>query len=303
MTDLALADTWTTALANITADLAPSSARKYTQRLEVFRTFMHGRTISKATLGEFKRMLADQGKAPSTINGHLAAVRKLIDELVGAGYIPASEGYYISSIKGAKQLGQKSGNWLTVPQANKLLSKPDQDTLKGKRDVAILAVLLLCGLRRSELVGLTIGHMQQREGHWVFLDIRGKHGRIRTVKIPVPVYRTIGQWLEAKGDIDALTPDSPLFVGMQKGDRLNGGSAMSPQAIYDLVRKYGEAIGVSIAAHDTRRTFAKLAHKGGAPLEVISYDLGHASLETTQKYLGLELNLDDTAADYIKLKL
>jgi len=300
---LATTDTWKTALANITADLAPSSARKYTQRLEVVREFMAGRTISKATLGEFKRMLADQGKAPSTINGHLAAVRKLIDELVGAGYIPASEGYYISSIKGAKQLGQPAGNWLSVQQANKLLAEPNTETLKGKRDLAILATLIMCGLRRSELVSLTVGHMQQREGHWVFLDLRGKHGRIRTVKIPVPVKRTIGQWLGAKGDIDGLTPDTPLFVGMQKGDRLNGGSAMSPQAIYDLVRKYGEAIGVSIAAHDTRRTFAKLAHKGGAPLEVISYDLGHASLETTQKYLGLELDLDKTSSDFIHLKL
>jgi len=300
---LATTDTWTTALANITADLAPSSARKYIQRLEVFRTFMAGRTISKATLGEFKRMLADQGKAPSTINGHLAAVRKLIDELVGAGYIPASEGYYISSIKGAKQLGQTAGNWLTVQQANKLLAEPDTETLKGTRDLAILATLIMCGLRRSELVGLTVGHMQQREGHWVFLDIRGKHGRIRTVKIPVPVYRTIGQWLGARGGLDTATPDTPLFVGMQKGDRLNGGKALSSQAVYDLVRKYGKAIGVDLAAHDTRRTFAKLAHKGGAPLETISYDLGHASLETTQKYLGLELDLDKTSSDFIHLKL
>jgi len=300
---LATTDTWDVALANITADLAPSSARKYVQRLGVFREFMAGRTISKATLGEFKRMLADQGKAPSTINGHLAAVRKLIDELVGAGYIPASEGYYISSIKGAKQLGQKSGNWLTVQKANKLLSKPDQETLKGKRDVAILAVLLLCGLRRSELVGLTVGHIQEREGHKVFLDIRGKHGRIRTVKIPVPVYRTIGQWLGAKGDMDTLTPDSPLFVGMQKGDKLNGGNALSSQAVYDLVSKYGDAIGENLAAHDLRRTFAQLAHKGGAALEKISHALGHASIETTQRYLQLELTLDDYASDYIKLKL
>ncbi len=299
MRDLAPTDTWDTALANITADLAPSSAKRYTTRLITFRKFMTGRTMSKATLGDFKRDLADRGLSPSTINGHLVAVRKLLDELVAAGYLQPGEAHYIASVRGAKQRGERLGNWLSVKQANALLAAPDTDTLKGRRDKAILAVLVWTGLRRSELTGLTLTHIQQREGHWVFADIRGKHGRIRSLKIPVPVKRVIDAWLEARGSVDM---DAPLFVGMRKGDKLNG-HAMSSQAVYDLVKQYGKKIGVDLAAHDTRRTFAKLAHKGGAPLEAISQDLGHASLETTQRYLGLELDLDNTAGDYIKLKL
>ena len=125
---------WTRALANITADLAPGSAKRYRRRLQTFREFMRGKTLSKATLGEFKRHLAGRGLSPSTINGHLVAVRKLLDELVAAGYLQPGAAHYIASVKGAKQRGQRLGNWLSVKQANALLRAPDTNTLKGKRD-------------------------------------------------------------------------------------------------------------------------------------------------------------------------
>lgn len=300
MTDLALADTWTTALANITADLAPESAVRYRQRLTAFRAFMVGRTLSKASLGDFKQHLAKLGLSASTISGHLSAVRRLLGEFVEAGYLTAADAAYIGSIRSPKQRGVRAGKWLTVAQANSLLKIPDTDTLKGLRDKAILAMLLTCGLRRAELVSLTLEHIQQREGHTCLVDMSGKGGRIRTVKIPVPVKRLIDEWLEARGGVQS---SAPLFVPVLKGGRLNGSKPMSSQAVYNLVRQVGKAIGEKLAAHDLRRTFAKMAHAGGAPLPAISYDLGHASLETTQRYLGLELDLDDTSCDHIKLKL
>ena len=297
MNELALADTWNTALANITADLAPSSAKRYISRLTTFRQFMDGKQLDKAALGEFKRHLLAEGKSASTVNGFLVAVRHLLDELVKAGYLQPGEAFYMASVKGAKSRGVRLGNWLTVRQANALLRAPDLSTLKGRRDKAILAVLVMCGLRRSELASLTIAHIQQRDGHTVFADIMGKGSKVRTVKVPVPVKRVIDAWLGAR--IQNLSPGAPLFRSMRKGDILNG-SAMSSQAIYDLVRQYGKAIDVEIAAHDLRRTFAKLCNKGGAPLEAIGHALGHESLETTQRYFGLELDLDNAASDYLK---
>lgn len=301
MTDLALRDNWNSALANVCADLSKTSAAQYTQRLDAFRAYMNGRTLDKAALGAYKRHLLDQGKSPSTVNGYLSAIKRMIGELADVGALDPRIAVYIQGVKGAKQRGDTLGNWLTKKQANALLKAPDTTQLKGLRDKAILAVLVWCGLRRSELAGLTLGHIQEREGHTVFADIRGKHGRIRTVKVPVPVLRVIREFLEARAE---LPPDAPLFVPVLKGGRLNGGKPISPQAIYDLVKQYGEAIGVpELRAHDLRRTFAKLANKGGAPLEAISQDLGHASLETTQRYLGLELDLDSTAGDFIRLKV
>jgi integrase len=90
----------------------------------------------------------------------------------------------IQRVKGAKRQGVRMGNWLTHKQAEDLINAPDPNRLKGKRDRALLAVLIGCGLRRSEAAALTFAHIQQREGRWVIVDLIGKHGRVRSVPMP-----------------------------------------------------------------------------------------------------------------------
>jgi len=58
---------------------------------------------------------------------------------------------------------------------------------------------------------------------------------------------------------------------------------MTAQAVYDVVKKYAALCGFDLAAHDTRRTYAKLAEQGGADLRQISLSLGHASIKTTER--------------------
>ena len=67
--------------------------------------------------------------------------------------------------------------WELAKSAGTLLSAPDITTVRGLRDRAILAVLLGCGLRRSEVAALTFNHLQQRDGRWCIVDLVGKHGR------------------------------------------------------------------------------------------------------------------------------
>src|SRR5258708_12536561 len=90
----------------------------------------------------------------------------------------------IRRVKGVKRLGVRLGNWPTAEEARRLWQAPDPDTLKGKRDRAILAVLLGCGLRRRELADLDFRHLPQREEHWAIVDLVGKGGHIRTVPLP-----------------------------------------------------------------------------------------------------------------------
>jgi hypothetical protein len=87
--------------------------------------------------------------------------------------------------------GIRLGNWLSVKEAQTLLNTPDVTTTKGLRDRAILAVLLGCGLRRSEVAALTMGHVQQRDGRWCIVDLVGKNGRVRT--IPMPTWVKVAQ--------------------------------------------------------------------------------------------------------------
>jgi site-specific recombinase XerD len=80
----------------------------------------------------------------------------------------------IQRVKSAKSTGVRAGNWLSLRQAQALLNAPDITTLKGLRDRAIIAVLLGCALRRSEVAALTMNHVQQRDGRWCIVDLYRK---------------------------------------------------------------------------------------------------------------------------------
>ena len=184
------------------------------------------------------------------------------------------------------------GNWLTKRQAETLLAAPDPATNQGKRDRAILAVLVGCGLRRDEAARLTIEHIQQRDGRWCVVDLVGKKGHVRTVPMPPWTKAAIESWGAAAG----ITA-GPVFRGVNKGDVVTG-DRLSTQGILRAVGRYAEAI----APHDLRRTFAKLAFKGGAKLDQIQLSLGHASIQTTERYLGVQQDLTDAPCDYLHLR-
>ena len=96
-------------------------------------------------------------------------------------------------------LGVRLGNWLTAEQAQALWQAPNSERLKGKRDRALLALLLACGLRRHEAVGLRLDHLEQREDHWAIVNLVGKTGHIRTIPIPDWVMKELDVWLKAAG--------------------------------------------------------------------------------------------------------
>lgn len=125
--------------------------------------------------------LESRNLAPGTINVRLAAVRRLAYEAADAGLLSPELAAGIRRVKGAKKLGIRLGNWLFANEARALWQSPDTETLKGKRDRAIIAVLRGCGLRRRELADLTFDHLQRREDHWVIVDLVGKDGHVRTV--------------------------------------------------------------------------------------------------------------------------
>ena len=276
------------------------TARAYERALTDFMVW-HSSTgqqgLSKATVQAHVAMLRESGTLASSINQRLTAIRKLALEAADNGLIDHSTAQAIGRVEGVRREGKRLGNWLSKQQAQQLLELPDVATVKGLRDRAILAVLLGCGLRREECAGLTIEHIQQREGRWVIVDLVGKRSKTRSVPMP--------SW--AKGAIDAYTmragiSGGVLFRGMRRGDNLQG-EGMTSQAIFDVVRGYAAQLGVDVRPHDLRRTFAKLAHKGNASIDQIQLSLGHASIQTTERYLGVDQDLHSAPCDALGLKL
>lgn len=123
-------------------------------------------SFSKVVVTRYRILFENRNLAAGTINGRLAAVRRLAYEAADAGLLSPELAAGVRRIKGVKKLGVRLGNWLTAEEARRFLQSPPADTLKGKRDRAILAVLLGCGLRRRELADLEFTHLQQREEHW-----------------------------------------------------------------------------------------------------------------------------------------
>lgn len=289
-------------LKNIVLDsvTAPSSKRAYNLALDTFYTWYFSEcrpAFSKAVVQEYKNVLQRRGHSPSTIGLYLSAVRKLAIEAADNGLLDGQIAAAVGRVRGPRRLGRRVGNWLTASQAAALINSPGTDTLKGVRDSAILATLLGCGFRRGEIATLDMGQMKIRDERWVIADLIGKHGRIRTVPIPVWVKTLLDLWV-ARANISA----GRIFRPVNKSDVING-EAITSQTVYEVIKTYGYRLHLPLAPHDLRRTFAKLAHANGAQLEQIQYSVGHGSLVTTERYLGLQQNLKDSLGDRIRLLL
>ncbi len=158
-------------------------------------------------------------------------------------------------------------------------------------------LLLSAGLRREEIISLEIGHIQQRDGRWVIVDLIGKRKRIRSVPIPGWAKSVIDFWITAAG-----ITEGRLFRAVDKAGRLTG-EKLSAQAVYLVVTDRAKKIGLELAPHDVRRTFAKLAHKGRVPIEQIQLALGHDSIQTTERYLGIQQDPLNAPGEYLGIEV
>src|SRR6267378_781845 len=192
---------------------SPITRRVYNLGLDEFFEW-YGREpragFTKATVSAWRVALEARGLGSISIN-----VRKLAVEAADNGLLAPELAAGITRIKGVASKGVRLGNWLTIRQAQTLLNPPDTTTNKGLRDRAILAVLLGCGLRRSEVAALSVGHIQLRDGRWCIVDLLGKHGRVRTIPMPTWVKVAIDAWTLAAG-----VSDGQVFRAVDRGDQV-----------------------------------------------------------------------------------
>ena len=202
----------------------------------------------------------------------MSAIRKLAAEAADNGRLAPELAQGISRVKSVKSTGIRVGNWLSQRQAQTLLSAPDVTTITGLRDRAILAVLLGCGLRRSEVAALTPARVQQRDGRWCIVDLVGKHGRVRTAPMPDLVKVAIDAWTSAPG-----VAAGHVFRPVNRGGTVTG-ERLGEKVVWQTLRRYATEVGVpGIAPHDLRRTCAKLCRAAGGELAQIQLLLRHAS--------------------------
>src|SRR6266851_4579059 len=281
---------------------SPITRRVYSMALDEFLAWFRQEPrpvgFCKATVIAWRESLETRGLGSSSIIIRMSAIRKLASEAADSGLIAPELAAGISRVKSVKSTGIRVGNWLTLRQSQALLSAPDVATVKGLRDRAILAVLLGCGLRRSEVAALSFAHVQQRDGRWCIVDLKGKHGRIRTMPMPTWVKVAIDAWTSAAG-----IADGHVYRPVNRADAA-AGERLGEKVVWQMLQQYAEAVGApGIAPHDLRRTCAKLCRAAGGELEQIQLLLGHASVQTTERYLGTRQDLVHAPNDAIKLRV
>jgi site-specific recombinase XerD len=272
-----------------------NSRRNYKFAMEQFITWYCSEprlALNRAVVLRFRLYLESLGLAAGTINQRLAAVRRLAYEAADSGLLSPELAAGVRRVKGVKQLGSRIGNWLTRDQARMLLEKADGEDLRSLRDLAMLSVLLGCGLRRAELSALKIDDLQIRQGHWAVVDLVGNGGHIRTVPMPLWVKAAIDRWISA-----ASVAAGRAFRAVSRHGT-PWGKGISENVIWYVVRRCTERMRLDhVAPHDLRRTCAKLCHASGGELEQIQFLLGHVSVLTTQRYLGCKQNLEEPVND------
>src|SRR5580692_1646185 len=220
---------------------SPITKRVYNMALNEFMAWFQQAPrpgFTKATVSAWRVSLEERRLGSSSIIIRMSAIRKLAAEAADNGLLAPELAQGISRVKSVKSTGIRVGNWLSQRQAQALLSAPDIATVRGLRDRAILAVLLGCGLRRSEVAALTFAHVQQRDGRWCVVDLVGKHGRVRTVPMPNWVKVAIDAWT-----VPAALGEGHIFRPVVRADRICG-DRLGEKVVWQMVRQYAKAAGV-----------------------------------------------------------
>ena len=279
---------------------SPESQRGYRHAIDEFIAWYCSEprlSFNKTVVTRYRIHLESRLLAAGTINGRLAAVRRLAYEAADAGLLSPELAAGIRRVKGAKKLGVRLGNWLTATEARTLWQFPDAETLKGKRDRALLVILLGCGLRRRELTELDFGHLQRRDEHWAIVDLVGKGGHIRTVPVPDWVKSVIDEWSLAAMVTNGRILRCVCKTGTAWGD------GISEKVVWQVVKQYAGKLGIArLAPHDLRRSCARLCRLAGGELEQIQFLLGHVSVQTTEKYLGCKQRIREAVNDCIGIE-
>jgi len=286
---LALSDLEHTKTAVLNSLRSVSGQRTYDHAIREFVAWYCSEprlAFNRTVVLRYRLHLEQRRYAPATINLRLAAIRRVAYEASDAGLLSPDAAAGIRRVKGVRRIGVRTGNWLTPEQGRQLLHSDAPRTLRSFREQAMLALLVGCGLRRGELLDLQLSSFQQREEHWVIVDLVGKAGHIRTVPVPAWVKVRVDQWTQAAG-----LQHGTVFRAINKTGRV-WGTGMTPKVVWDLVRTAAQRAGIGqLAPHDLRRTCARLCYVSGGELEQIQFLLGHVSIQTTERYLGCKQKL------------
>jgi site-specific recombinase XerD len=268
----------------------PQTRRAYQADLAGFIRFasiqtpMEFRQVARSHILAWRAELEQHNLAGSTIRRKLAALASLFEYLCNQNAVTHNPVKGVKRPRVESQVGVTPA--LTNRQARSLLDAPPADTLKGKRDRAILSVLLHHGLRREELTQLKVKDFAQADRGGPRMRVCGKGGKVRYLPIHSDTLRLVAAYLETAGH--KVQSCYWLFQSVSHHHGTNPNCGMTPGAVYsEVVKKYMLPLGITganLGPHALRATAATCALENQADIAKVQEWLGHSNINTTRVY-------------------
>jgi integrase/recombinase XerD len=261
-------------------DIKESSKATYKRALKHFFLYMRDRGIVYPVRDDiiaYKRYLIESGKSSYTVSNYLTAVRRFFEFMhTHYGYDDVTRG-----VKGAKQRRGYKKEPLTIEQIKMLLGSIDRSTLIGKRDYALLNLLIRTGLRTIEVARADVGDIRQEGGETIlWVQGKGRDDKDEFVVLTEATMRPIREYLRERGKVQ---PDEPLFAGAGNKNR----GRLTTRTISRIVKERLRAVGIDddrITAHSLRHTAVTLTLRAGASIQEAQAMARHANINTTMIY-------------------
>jgi site-specific recombinase XerD len=217
--------------------------------------------------------------APASVNKILSALRQVLERAWLLGQMSAEDKARAAKLDPVTGETLPAGRELQMGEILALMTacQKDDNINAGTRDAAIIGVMYAAGLRRDEVVKLTVASYEVETGK---LTLTGKRNKQRTAYLVNGAGVALCDWLVIRG-----TEAGPLFVAINKGGKLDASRAMTSQAIYNMLHKRGQEAKIkNFSPHDMRRTFISHLLDAGADIATVSKMAGHANVQTTARY-------------------
>lgn len=261
-------------------DATPNTKETYLKGVKVFLEWCNDNNISEvthATLIQYKEDLVAQNKKSATISMYMTALKKLYKYLETKGIKNIA-----SDLKGAKQKRNYSKDPLTLDQAKDLLNSIDRTTQEGKRNYALIHLLLTTGLRTIEIERANIEDIRNVANNSVLYVMgKGRDTKDEYVKLTYETLKAINEYLDTR---TIKSDKEPLFISLS--DRTNG-KRLKTRSIRDIIKKAYKKIGINsdkITTHSLRHTAITLSLLGGTPLQEVQQMARHSNINTTMIY-------------------
>ena len=282
------------------ADIAPTSQETYRNGIDRFANWIvdNQHPVSTRTILAWREMLAETYK-PATINVWLSSVRSFMTWLVENSIVDVNPG---ASVKGATRRGmaqKHKRDALSSAEMRSVIEQIDAETVAGKRDMGIVALMAFCALRQIEVQRASVGDLQTRGGRRI-LWVQGKGHREKDdyVVLPPIVEDVLNNWLAAHPTA-RTSPDEALFCSLS---RRNYAKPMTTRSIRRIVTAAFSAAGIvgdSKTTHSLRHSAITSAIKNGAPITSVQAMARHTNINTTMIYFHEVERTENPAEDFV----